>query len=303
MKHSLSPHAYGLLVAFSGVLVLCPDTLMIRLLQAQGMSQWSISAWRGVLAAIGLLVFYRLAEGQGSLKRFFRIDRWVVFVTFSMGIQSLAFVLSIANTKVANTLIIVATGPLFTALFAWAFLGERPPSRTWLTIGAAFVGMLVIFQHDLGSGSVVGDALALLTAIGVGITFVILRHRKAVNMMPAMSMGQLLSGIAVMPLAAPFDMTPDAVGLVLLLGLIILPVSLGMLTLGPRYIPAPEVTLLLLMETVLAPFLVWTVIGEAAPESTIAGGVIVLAALAVNAGLGLLRRDFAKPPLSEGHKA
>lgn len=294
MKHRLSTHAYGFLITILGVLILCPDTLLIRLVQAEGGSEWTIAFWRGVLTCIGLVVFYRIAEGRGSLVRFFHVDRWVIAAAFTMGGQALAFILSVANTSVANTLIIVATGPLFTALFAWAFLGERPPLRTWVTIAAAFTGMLVIFYHDLGSVSLLGDALALVTAVGLGVTFVIVRHRKAVNMMPAMAMGKFLSALAVLPLAAPFAMTSAGMGLMFLLGLVVLPLSFGLLTLGPRYIPAPEVSLLLLLETVLAPLIVWAAIGEAASTSTIVGGVIVLMALAGNAVLGLWTRGYRR---------
>jgi drug/metabolite transporter (DMT)-like permease len=294
MKHGLSAHAYGFVITVLGVLILCPDTLLIRLVQAEGGSQWTIAFWRGLLTAAGLMIFYRLAEGRGALRHFFRMDKWVLVAALTMGIQALAFILSVANTSVANTLIIVATGPLFTALFAWGFLNERPPLRTWFTIAAAFTGMLVIFYHDLGSVSLLGDLLALVTAVGLGITFVIVRHRKAVNMMPAMSMGKFASALAVVPLAAPFDMTATGLGLMLFLGLILLPVSFGLLTLGPRYIPAPEVSLLLLLETVLGPLIVWLAIGEAAATSTIVGGVIVLIALAGNAVLGLWARGHAR---------
>lgn len=294
MTHGLSTHTYGLLITVLGVLILCPDTLLIRLVQAEGGGQWTIAFWRGILTAVGLMVFYRMAEGGGSLKLFFRVDRWVIAAALTMGIQALAFILSVANTSVANTLIIVATGPLFTALFAWAFLSERPPLRTWVTIVVAFVGMLVIFYHDLGSVSLLGDALALVTAVGLGITFVIVRHRKAVNMMPAMSIGKLGSAIAVFPLAAPFDMTATGLGLMFLLGLVILPLSFGLLTLGPRYIPAPEVSLLLLLETVLGPLIVWLAINETASASTIVGGLIVLAALAGNAAVGLWTRGYTR---------
>lgn len=283
-------HARGFLITAIGVLVLCPDTLLIRLVQAEGGSPWTIAFWRGVLGCIGLVAFYRLTEGPGALRRLLHIDRWVIAAALTMGGQALAFLLSVTHTAVANTLVIVATGPLFTALFAWVFLGERPPLRTWVTIAAALAGMLVIFYHDLGSVSLLGDALALVTAVGLGTAFVIVRHRKAVNMMPAMAMGKLMSALIAFPLAAPFAMSASGMGLMLLLGLVVLPVSFGLLTLGPRYLPAPEVSLLLLMETVLAPLIVWAAIGEAVPDSTLAGGLLVLAALAGNALLGLMGR-------------
>lgn len=298
MNHRASPHAFGFLITFAGVLVLCPDTLLVRLIQAQGADAWSILFWRGLLSGVGVLAFYRLAEGAGSLQGIFHMDWWVATVGLTQAIQALAFILSVTHTSVANTLIIVATSPLFTAAFAWMFLKERPPLRMWLTSVAALAGMVVIFHHDIGSGSLVGDLLALVTAVGLGIAFVIVRHRRTVNMIPAMSLGKLLSAAAVLPLAAPLHMTATGLGLMFFLGLALLPFSLAMLTLGPRYIPAPEVSLLLLMETALAPLIVWVVIGETASRSTVVGGIVVLTALAVNAVLALVGRETsgAAPP-------
>lgn len=295
----MSPHAWGFLITFAGVLVLCPDTLFIRLIQAQGASEWSIVFWRGLLTGVGVLALYRIVEGEGWLKRFFALDRWVVIVSVTLSVQGLTFILSLANTAVANTLIIVAVSPMFTAVFAWAFLSERPPLRTWLTTAAALTGMLVIFHHDIGSGSIVGDLLALLTAAGLGVVFVVVRHRRTVNMMPAMCLGKLMSAVVVLPLAAPFQMSGMGLGLMFFLGLVLLPFSMAMLTLGPRYIPAPEVSLLLLTESALAPLIVWAVIGETASQSTVVGGVIVLTALMLNAATGLWKGDFAPPPLTD----
>jgi drug/metabolite transporter (DMT)-like permease len=225
------------------------------------------------------------------------MDRWVAILSITQAIQTLAFILSVVHTSVANTLIIVATSPLFTAAFAWVFLKERPPLRMWLTSAVALAGMVVIFHHDVGSGSLVGDLLALVTAVGLGIAFVLVRHRRTVNMIPAMSLGKLLSAAAVLPLAEPLHMTATGLGLMFFLGLALLPFSLAMLTLGPRYIPAPEVSLLLLMETALAPLIVWVVIGETASRSTVVGGIVVLTALAVNAVLALVGQQVPKAPL------
>jgi len=293
MKPDPSPHTRGFVITATGVLILCPDTLLIRLAQAQGLDQWTIAFWRGIFTAAGLLVFYRILEGKGALKEALKPNAWMVFAALVMGVQALAFVLSIANTAVANTLVIIATGPLFTALLAWLFLKERPPLRTWITIAAALVGMLTIFHHDLNSEGLPGDALALVSAIGLGGTFVIVRHRKAVNMMPAMSAGTFLSALAVLPAAAPLAINPEGLDLLVLQGLLVMPLSFGLLTLGPRYLPAPEVSLLLLMETVLAPWIVWMAIGEPVSNTTALGGAVILIALAVNAGVALSKRGRA----------
>ncbi|MGA8261781.1 MAG: DMT family transporter [Arenicellales bacterium] len=278
-------------ITIVGVLILCPDTLLIRLAQAQGLDQWTIAFWRGILTALGLLAFYRILEGKGSLREGLRMDRWMLLAAAVMALQALAFVLSVMNTSVADTLVIIATGPLFTALFAWLFLKERPPLRTWVTIATAFTGMLVIFHHDVSSAALYGDSLALASAMGLGGMFVIIRHHKAVNMMPAMALGTIISAVIILPMSAPLAPNASGAGLLLVQGLLVLPLAFGLLILGPRYIPAPEVSLLLLMETVLGPWIVWMAIGEFVSKTTILGGGIILIALAVNALLGLNSRS------------
>lgn len=284
----MKDHSFGILVTTLGVLLLCPDALLVRLIQGEGGSDWSIAFWRGLLTGLGLAVIYRLIEGRGAMRRFLFLDRWVVIASITMGVQALAFILSLANTAVANTLIIIATSPLFTALFSCIFLKEKPPLRTWLAILLSFLGIVIIVYHDLRSGYLLGDLLALVTASGLGITFVIIRHRKSVNMLPAMSIGKLLSAVAAIPLAAPLAMTDWGLGLMMFLGLVLLPVSFALITFGPRYIPAPEVSLLMLLETVLAPILVWLALGETASEETLIGGLIVLSALIGNSALSLI---------------
>lgn len=268
--------------------MLCPDALIVRLIQAEGGSDWSIALWRGLLTGVGLAVIYRWMEGPGSHRKFFRLDRWTVIAIITMAVQALAFIISLANTAVANTLIIVATSPLFTAFFSWMFLGEKPPLRTWLAILIALMGIVVIFYHDLRGANLIGDSLALVAAMGLGITFVVIRHRKTINMIPAMSLGKVISGIVAIPFAAPFAMTDFGLGLMVFLGLVLLPASFALLALGPRYIPAPEVSLLMLLETVLAPVIVWLALGETASTHTIIGGTIVLCALATNSLISLI---------------
>ena len=285
---SLKDHSFGIAITTLGVLLLCPDALLVRLIQGEGGSDWSIAFWRGLLTGVGLIMIYGAIEGPRAMRRFFYLDRWVVIASITMGIQALAFILSLTNTAVANTLIIIATSPLFTALFSWIFLKEIPPLRTWAAIFLSFLGILFIVYHDLESGHLLGDLLALVTAIGLGITFVIIRHRKSVNMLPAMSIGKLLSAAAAVPFAAPLAMTDLGLGLMMFLGLVLLPVSFAFITWGPRYIPAPEVSLLMLLETVLAPMLVWLALGETASEETIVGGLIVLFALITNSVLNLI---------------
>jgi drug/metabolite transporter (DMT)-like permease len=285
-----SEHRYGFWITLFGVLLLCPDTLLVRMIQAEGGELFSITFWRGTLTGIGLLLLYRIFSGDTVTGALRRMDRWSLLVAFLIGFQAVCFVVALELTSVANTLLLVATSPLFSALFSWWFLHETPPFRTWVTIGFALAGVSMIIAQDLDQpGSLLGDLAAAGTAMGLGGSFVVVRYRRVVNMIPAAAIGKLLSGLCVLPWIGAATLSATGYGLLLFLSLIILPASFGLLTLGPRYIPAPEVSLLLLLETVLAPLLVWMVLGEAVETMALTGGLIVVASLAAHAAMSFRR--------------
>jgi drug/metabolite transporter (DMT)-like permease len=63
--------------------------------------------------------------------------------------------------------------------------------------------------------------------------------------------------------------------------MIVLPVSFSLITIGPRYLPASEVSLLMLLETALGPLWVWLVIHEQPGTSTLIGETIVVVSIAI----------------------
>ena len=69
-------------------------------------------------------------------------------------------------------------------------------------------------------------------------------------------------------------------------GGIIIPIALGLIAYGPKLISAPEVSLIMLLETVLGPYWVWLVLRERLPLQTFVGGALVVTAILVNAWLG-----------------
>ena len=60
--------------------------------------------------------------------------------------------------------------------------------------------------------------------------------------------------------------------------------GLAFLTLGARLIPAAEVALITLLEIVLAPLWVWLTISETPATATLAGGVVLIAAVILQVG-------------------
>ena len=281
-------HAKGLLITAVGVLVLTPDSLIVRLI---GGDPWGLIFWRGILLAAGLAVGLLLVHRGETLARCRAVGRDGLWIALLMCFSTIGFLHALAWTTVANTLIIISASPLFAALFSRVFLAETIPPRTWAAMLAAVVGIGVLVADSLISagraGALAGDFAALCAAVTLAGSFTVMRRAKAVSMVPASALGSLLSAVVALAVGAPLAVAPGAWPLLLLLGLVILPVATALITLGPRYLPAPEVSLLMLLETVLGPFWVWLVLREVPTPWALAGGAIVIAALCLHSLAGL----------------
>lgn len=279
-----STQAKGLAIVLTGVLIITPDTLLIRLIATD---HWTLLVWRGFLMAIGLaalLVAVYRGRTLSIVKAIGVRGLWAAAL-FSVG--TVLFVVALTYTSVANTLIIVASAPFFAALASRIFLRERIARHTWIAIVVALGGIAVLAWDSLGKSSLLGDLAALGVAVSLGLEFTIVRHARAVNMIPAMAISGVIVGLGALLVTAPAALDATQLGYMLLMGLVVVPVSFALITLGPRYIPAPEVGLMLLLETVLGPFWVWLVIDEAPSALAVAGGAVVVATLAAHSALSL----------------
>ena len=267
----------GVLLCLCGIVLLSPDSLLLRLI---GADLWTLAFWRGGLSAVGLAVAVLLMEGrQLGQQQLLRLTRQGVVVAVSFAIANLAFIFSIQNTAVANTLVIMSLSPLFAALLSYFFFREPISTGTWLAAVAIFLGLTMVLYGSLATGGVVGDLAALVTSLCVAISLVLMREHRDISMVPALAWSSGLACLAALPFALPASLSGTALMLMLVLGLIVLPASLTMIGLAPRYLPAPEVSLILRLEALLAPLWVWLVLGEVPSRQTLIGGGIIMATL------------------------
>lgn len=275
----------GLSLALLGVLVLTPDALLIRLV---GADRATLLFWRALLEGLTLWVVLALWYRGRLLAVTLEMGRIGLLAVAVFGLSTILFVTSITLTKAANTLFILSTAPLFAALISWLVLGERVARRTWIAICCALLGIGIIFAGGLGGGTLVGDLLALGAAISLAGQLSIARHARAINLVPALAAGMLLVALlSGTTFASPLSISESDVLWLGLLGCVVVPVAFGLLTLAPRYIPSPEVSLIMQLEAVLGPLWVWLGVGEVPPVATFIGGAIVLATLVVHSILGL----------------
>lgn len=193
-----------------------------------------------------------------------------------------AFLFALSMTTTANALVVMALSPLLTAMFAWFFLNDPLPARTWIAAGAAALGIAWMFSAQL-SAHYAGMAVAFIIPVAAALNVVVLRaSHSRLDLVPAVMLGGALSCLIALPFGLPLSASGRDIALLAFLGFFQLGLPCIFLVLASRALTAPEIALLGLLEVVLGPLWVWLVVGEEPGRATLLGGTVVLAALVMN---------------------
>ena len=256
---------------------------------------FEVTFWRSFFAFLSLMAILVAQRGwsafaairRGGTTFWLSVVCWCGMFTF--------FMLAMTLTTVANVLVILAAGPLVTALLAWATIGHRPPLRTWLAIVVAGGGIVWMFVGQTGTINWIGAVLAMGVPISGAINWTITqrahaqKHRdpeSVPDLVPAVLVGALLSSLVTLPMALPFQSTPHDFVLLAGLGLTQLAIPCMLAVLCAQHLPAPEVSLLALLEVIFGIALAWVGAGETPQPAVLTGGAVVLIALATNELVG-----------------
>ena len=238
-------------------------------------------AGRALFAVLGLIAYVAIAERGALLRAFRAVGRDGLAVAALMAVSSGSFITALNHTSVANVLFMQALAPILAGALG-TVLGEPVPRRTWTAMAVAVVGV-VLMVGGPGRPHALGLGLSLLMASSFAGLIVITRHRRDVSMAPATCLSQVVVLVAAAPFASPGQADGRDVALLVALGVGQIGLGLVLLTIGARLIPAAEVALITLLEIVLGPLWVWIAVSEQPGAATLAGGAIVLAAVAFQA--------------------
>jgi len=258
------------------VVVLSPDALLISLIASD---TWTLVFWRGLLTATALTLALVSAYGAKSFSIVGRMGLPGVMAGAFFAASTISFVMSVRLTTAANTLVIIAAMPLFAAVLSRLFLGDPVAPRTWLAVTSGLAGIALVFRGSLAAGHPLGDLLALATALLMASNFVIIRKFRHVNMIPAVVLSGTITTLGTAFFTSPFSVRTTDILLFTLMGSVVLPIPLFLMTIGPKLLPAPEVGLIMLLETFLGPFWVWLVLAQRPARETFLGGAVLVATL------------------------
>ncbi len=284
---SLSDQQKGSLLAFVAVMFITPDSLFIRL---SSIDTWGLVFYRGIIpfftVLIGMLIIYKF----NFFKMLFTSGYHGLIYIITFSITNITFVVSIQNTNVANTLVMIAMAPMISAILGAIFLKEMPDSKTWVAIAITFMAAVYIFYDSLQLGSIYGDILGFITALGLAVGAVTIRSAKKKNLVPAAVVGKLFVAIFAMFFIESYVLVDLDLLIVPLMCMMCVAIPFVLVTIAPRFIPAEEVNLFFLLETIIGPIWVWMIIKEQPSIETIQGGTIIILTIAIHTFLKLKKR-------------
>ncbi len=293
--------------------------------QLESAARFEVTFWRSAFTALSLLAIlpvWRAADqaaglgsarnGTGALERHWGVLAtsrafWISGVCWS--VMFTAFMLALTFTSVANVLVIMAAGPLFTALLARVFIGQRLPLRTWAAIIAAGLGIVYMYGSQMwtaftdpganASGLVLGSLASLCVPVAGAVNWTVVQRSQqqgqSIDLVPSVLVGALLSAAATLPLALPFAATASDIAWLALLGLVQLAIPCALAVVCARSLKAPEVALLALLEVIFGIVWAWLWANETPGREVLLGGSVVIGALLTNEVLAWRARSADSP--------
>ena len=266
--------------------IISTSGLVVRLLDQA--NDWQVVFWRGLSLALGVATIILWQHRRRAVQEFKQIGTLGVLGGVFLSGALIGYVVSIANTTVANAVFTMSSAPFVTAIFAWIVLGERISRATVLSIFVAMSGVGLMVSDGISSGNAFGNAMALFAVVSASSFMVVLRKGKSINMLPTLSVGAGVSAlVAAIMVGGNITVSLFDLVLCLILGGVIATSGQAMMVAASRVLTGAELALLTLIEFILAPVWVWAFVHEVPSQMTLIGGAVVLLAVGGHAVRGM----------------
>jgi drug/metabolite transporter, DME family len=236
-----------------------------------------VACGRAVVTTIFYLVFFRPDLRKARLSTGLAYAAMIV-----------TFVSATKLTTAANAIFLQYTGPAYVlALSPW-MLGEPFDRVDAACVALSLAGMSLFFVGRVEPGQLAGNLLGVLSGLSYALTVLLLRRdakQGARDALPSTALGNLLAAVFTLPFAANAlaGTTVQGALVLLYLGVVQMGIAYWLFARGLRTVPASEASLLSMLEPILNPVWVFLGAGERPGPWTLAGGAVVIAAVAFRA--------------------
>jgi drug/metabolite transporter (DMT)-like permease len=262
--------------------------------QLESARSFEVTFWRSFFTVLSLLVILPLLQGRQVFSRIRRGGGALWLSGLCWSVMFTAFMVALTLTTVANVLVTMALGPFLTALVARVFIGHRIPLRTWVAILVAGAGIAWMYASDVSAGQLAGTLVALCVPLAGAVNWTVTQRSHArgqdVDLVPSVLIGAVISSLATLPLALPFQATGQDIGWLALLGVVQLSIPCALSVVCARVLKAPEIALLALLEVIFGILFAWLGAHEEPGERVLIGGLLVIGSLVANEVAGWRRR-------------
>jgi len=256
--------------------------LMMRLLETtDGMV---ILFYRSITLA-GMVALVACLRRRQSLMAFLRsLDRTDLMMGLALAIAFMTYVYAMLLTSVASALLLLTLSPFFAAVLAWIWIGERPHRMTLPAMVAALIGVGLMLSDGISLGRTSGNIVALISSFSFAVMLVLARRSGRTDVLGGTFLGGFcalgMAGFVATTIGSGLAISSYDLALTLFMGAFTIGIGIALVTWGTGYVPAAEVSLLVLTESVLGPLWPWIFLGQAMTLVEIIGGSIVLGAVA-----------------------
>jgi drug/metabolite transporter (DMT)-like permease len=278
-----SPMAYAV-VLIASLIAVAHAAIFVRMADADPLVT---AAYRMLIASAVLLPVAAVTARQ-EIKRLNRREwRLIGGAAVFLALHFATWIASLDFTSIANSVVLVTLTPVWLAVWAVVALRQPPGRRTWLAVGLALMGSIVMGSGSarVGLETLYGDGLALAGGIlFVGFLLLAEAARRTIGIVAFVTL--VYSGAAILLWAAVFALDLPVVGLsretylaFIGLGLISQIIGHTGFNWAVRVISPMVLALLFLTEPLLSTALGWFYFGEGFAPETAIGGVLILVAV------------------------
>ena len=270
-------YLFGVLIVLIGGAFLSTSGILIR--NMENPDGWQIVLYRSITFFFTILAILAWRYKGRTFHAYRAVGMPGVLAAILLGMGSVCYIFAMLHTTVANVVFIIGSAPLVTALLAWVFLGEKVSGWSLVAMVAALAGIGLMFLDGLESGGLLGNSLALVMVVMFGFYLLLLRRCRDIDMVPATGLSGLVTVTVAFIMVSTLEISNRDLAICIALGSVQFGLGFLFLTIGSRYIPAAEVALFALSESILNPIWVWIGVGEVPGRFTLYGCGIVLASV------------------------
>ena len=241
---------------------------------------WNSLVIGGFRSAIAAAVLWIVLWRRGTPRPVW--NRSTLLTGLCLGGTTALFVMANKLTTAANAIVLQSANPVFVLLFCAMGRGQRITRRDLTVVAVVMLGVVLFFVDDLSPGGLLGNTVALLSAVLLAAAFLCASSAASLHeTMSGVLIGHLLSALIGVPFLflEPPVFTPVSVGAILFLGVFQRGIPYVLFSYAARVCPPLAISLIGMLEPIFSPIWVAIFVGEIPGPLALTGGVIVIITL------------------------